>query len=328
MAALDSLPSDQRAVLELVLARGRSYDEIASLLSIDRAGVRARALAALDALGPRTPVPAERRALITDYLLGALPERVAEEVRGHLSQSAGERAWARVVAAELEPLAARPLPPIPQPGAEPAAAPAPAPAADPVPAASPPPRPGGRPPRPASRTGGAIVLGVAALAVLAVVLFLVLGSGTSKRPSRAARASTAATSTPTPGTTTSTTPQILGQVNLNPPSGGKAKGIAQVVRESGVTGVLIVAQGLAPNSKHPPNAYAVWLYNSPTDSHILGFVSPAVGANGQMRTTGPFPSNASHYHKLLITLETRSNPKTPGAIVLQGSLAGVPLTTG
>ena len=49
-----SLPADQRAVLELVLQRGRNYDQIARLLSVDRAGVRQRALAAFDALGPRT----------------------------------------------------------------------------------------------------------------------------------------------------------------------------------------------------------------------------------------------------------------------------------
>ena len=73
MASLESLPPDQRAVLQLVLRRGRSYDDIAQLLAVDRAGVRRARAAALDAIGPRTRVPAERRALITDYLLGALP---------------------------------------------------------------------------------------------------------------------------------------------------------------------------------------------------------------------------------------------------------------
>jgi hypothetical protein len=113
MASLDTLPPDQRAVLDLVLRRGRSYDQIAELLSIDRAGVRERALAAFDALGPQTGVPAERRALITDYLLGALPPPVADDVRGRLAASPGERAWARVVASELQPLASSPLPEIP-----------------------------------------------------------------------------------------------------------------------------------------------------------------------------------------------------------------------
>src|SRR5436305_8633939 len=113
MASLESLPADQRAVLELVLRRGRNYDVIAELLSIDRAGVRERALGALDALGPQTGVPSERRALITDYLLGALPERVADDVRARLGATPSERARARVVASELQPLAADPLPEIP-----------------------------------------------------------------------------------------------------------------------------------------------------------------------------------------------------------------------
>ena len=113
MASFDSLPPDQRAVLELVLRRGRSYDEIAELLSIDRAGVRERALSALDALGPQTGVAPERRALITDYLLGALPPRVAEDVRERLRATPGERAWARVVASELQPIASGQLPEIP-----------------------------------------------------------------------------------------------------------------------------------------------------------------------------------------------------------------------
>lgn len=112
MASLDSLAADQRAVLQLVLQRGRSYEAIAGLLSIDRADVRQRALAALDALGPETPVEPQRRALITDYLLGQLPPRVGEDTRDHLARSADERAWARVVASELAPLSSRPLPEI------------------------------------------------------------------------------------------------------------------------------------------------------------------------------------------------------------------------
>ncbi|HWK18761.1 MAG TPA: sigma factor-like helix-turn-helix DNA-binding protein, partial [Solirubrobacteraceae bacterium] len=105
MATVDSLPPDQRAVLQLVLQRGRSYDDIAELLSIDRAAVRQRALAALDALGPQTRLAPERRALITDYLLGQLPGPVSDDTRNSLAGSAGERAWARVVASELAPLA-------------------------------------------------------------------------------------------------------------------------------------------------------------------------------------------------------------------------------
>jgi hypothetical protein len=304
MASIDSLSPDQRAVLELVLRRGRSYDEIAQLLSIDRAGVRQRALAAFDALGPQTRIPAERRALITDYLLGGLPDRVAQDVREHLSKSASERAWARAVASELAGLSQRPLPEIP---AE----------ASPMTATTPtePPHP------PSSRLGGAVVLAAGAAVVVAVVLVLVLSDSGSPKPSRHAARTSPATSTRTTATTGA---QIVAKISLLPPTGAKTPvGIAEVLRAQGQVGVAIAAQGLAANTKHPPNAYAVWLYNSPTDSHILGFVSPAVGSSGQLKTAGGLPSNASHYRKLLVTLETRSGPRTPGRIVLQGPLSGL-----
>ncbi|MFZ0042044.1 MAG: sigma factor-like helix-turn-helix DNA-binding protein, partial [Solirubrobacteraceae bacterium] len=132
MASLDSLPGDQRAVLQLVLGRGRSYDEIARLLSINPIAVRERALAALDALGPQTKVDAEHRGRIADYLLGQLAEGDVAEVRNRLAESPPERAWARVLSSELAPLASGPLPEIPASGDTREAAP------DPIPDQAPP----------------------------------------------------------------------------------------------------------------------------------------------------------------------------------------------
>ena len=114
MPSLDNLPGDQRAVLEMVLERGRSYDEIARLLSLDRAAVRERAQIALDTIGPHTEVAPEHQHRIADYLLGQLPDGEAAEVRDLLADSPSDRAWARVVASELAPLAGgKPLPEIP-----------------------------------------------------------------------------------------------------------------------------------------------------------------------------------------------------------------------
>src|SRR5450631_3063494 len=101
MSSVDTLPGDQRAVLQLVLGRGRSYDDIARMLSMNPESVRERARAALDALGPQTGVSAEDRARIGDYLLGQLPAEEVDDVRGLLAGSPGERAWARVLASEL-----------------------------------------------------------------------------------------------------------------------------------------------------------------------------------------------------------------------------------
>src|SRR5437763_7838782 len=219
MASLNTLPPDQRAVLELVLQRGRSYDEIADLLGIDRAGVRQRALSALDALGPKTGLPAQRRALITDYLLRALPERVAADVRDRLATSASERAWARVIASELTPIARDPLPEIPveAPVAAQEAEPEPPEAPqepEPEPAAAAEAKP------PTSRRGGALLLAGAVLIVAAVVAAIVAtsgGSSSSKTTAAGGTTSGARTSTTPAAQGGSTNAKVLAQINLNPP---------------------------------------------------------------------------------------------------------------
>jgi Sigma-70, region 4 len=329
MASLDSLPADHRAVLQLVLQRGRSYDDIAQLLSIDRAAVRERALSALDALGPQTGVAAERRALITDYLLGQLPPQVSDATRDRLAETPGERAWARVVASELAPLATGSLPEIPAEATrrERERPPAPAPAAPQMSSGEPPYEP------PSSRAGGAVLLGGGALlivVVVVVVILLVSGGSSHKTTSTAASVpapttSAPVTSTPT-GTTTATTStstataKPIAQVNLLSPTGAKTPaGVAVIVKQGANTGLVIRAQGVPANTGH--DAYAVWLYNSASDTHILGFVNPGVTATKVLQTAGPLPANAAHFKQLLVTIETQSKPKGPGKIVLQGALS-------
>jgi hypothetical protein len=344
MADLEALTPDQRAVLDLVLRRGRSYDDIAQLLAIDRAAVRARALAAFDAIGPETGISPESRALVTDYLLGQLPERVAEQTRERLAESPYDRAWARVVASQLEPLAAQPLPEIPDGSrarsvsARSSQAEAAAPETRTRTSDAGPREPRRRPrlsDRPSSRRGGAIMLGVGVLVVVAVVVVLltVIGGGSSKKqpttaasnPSTTAHTPTAGSTTGTGATSTKSQAKIVAQVNLNPPSGtGSSKGIGLVVKDGSAYGLIIEAQDVAPNNH---NAYAVWLYNSSADTLRLGFVNPAVGKTGKLQVGTGLPTNAGHYKELLLTLETQSNPKTPGQIVLEGAFKGVPATS-
>jgi len=359
MASVDSLPPDQRAVLQLVLQRGRSYDEIARLLSIDRGAVRERALTAFDALGPQTGVPDQRRALIADYLLGQLPASASGQTRDRLAESPSERAWARVLASELAPLASAPLPEIPVEGSGSRhAEPEPEPLDEPG-SAAPPPSPipsrsdavaadasddtgrddAGRTAARAktgtggsgasSRRGGLIVL-LLAVIIVAVVIGLVVGSGDSSKPASAATSTTsstaAASSTPAASSSTtsassSTASRVVAQINLKPTSASsKAAGIAEVLRQGATDGIAIVGQNVPANSTKPPNAYAVWLYNSPSDAHILGFVNPGVGVNGRLSTAGGLPANASHYKQLIVTVEAKASPTTPGTIILQGTL--------
>lgn len=338
MASFDSLPTDQRAVLELVLKRGRGYDDIARLLSVDRAAVRDRAVKALEALGPQTRIPPERRAVLTDYLLGQLPEPIAQATRERLAQSASERAWARVLAAELAPIASHPLPEIPSESTAPAepvtssaaqAAPvgAPAPesrADEPEPPDSPRGRPSTGPEpgraRPSSRAGGALLLLAGTAVVVAVVLILVLtNTGSANHSSTSTSGAAAAAARTTTATTSSTSPHIVAQINLKSTQpGSRAIGIAVVLRQGTVTGIAIRAQNVPPNGKH--DAYAVWLSNSPGDSQLLGFVNPSVGTTGILQAASGLPTTAARFKQLLITDETQQKPSAPGKLVLSGTI--------
>ena len=346
MASIDSLPPDQRAVLQLVLQRGRTYDDIAQLLSIDRNAVGERAHAALDALGPQTRIEPGRRAEITDYLLGQQTEADAAQTRERLAGSASERAWARVVASELSPLATGGLPQIPTEGApeEPDLAPTAAtepPESDAAPASAPRARARERESRPAaaqpaeerpvSRRGGAVLIGAAALVVVIVIVVIVATSGGSSSHHSSTTAAngsnntttTSSASTGSSGATGTTGATALAQFKLTSPTSSKTLGIAVLVRSAGKYGIEVVGQNVAPNTK--TNAYAVWLYNSPSDAKLLGFVYPGVSSSGtsagKLETAGPLPTDASAFRELLVTVETQEHPKTPGPIILEGAVS-------
>jgi hypothetical protein len=343
MTALDSLPADQRAVVELVLARGRDYDEIARLLSIDRAGVRQRALSALDTLGADTDVPAPRRALITDYLLGQLPGRVAEDVAARLDREPAEAAWARTVAGALAPIAAEPLPSVgtragrngngAETTAEPVAADTPpefAPVATAAPTTGPADThsadtpPAGIPPaeetasaprrRPSSRRGGVVVLALGLVALIAVIVIIIAAvSGGGSSGSKSSHTA-AATSSTTPTTATNA-------MRLTPVAkGSKAQGIAEAFKQSGTEYLAVVAINLPANSTKTGsrNYYAVWLTGAAGASKLLGF-APPVTSNGQLRAATKLTSAEAKYTKILVTLETAAHPTQPGPLVLSGA---------
>jgi hypothetical protein len=74
-----AITPDQRAVLQLLLERGQSYSDLATLLAVDEAEVRSRARVALTELGGADP---DRNVGLTDYLLGqADPIGRADAVR-------------------------------------------------------------------------------------------------------------------------------------------------------------------------------------------------------------------------------------------------------
>ena len=81
---------------------------------------------------------------------------------------------------------------------------------------------------------------------------------------------------------------------------------------------MIAADHIPPNGK--TNAYAVWLYRSPSHLKLLGFVNPGVGTNGKLSTAGWLPSSVRGYTQILITLEHKAQPRSPGRVILEGRL--------
>jgi hypothetical protein len=92
------LTADQQAMLQLLLERGQSYADLASVLGVDEAEVRARARSALTELADADP---DHEVGLTDYLLGqADPIGRADAVR-HLKDDPADLALATELSQKL-----------------------------------------------------------------------------------------------------------------------------------------------------------------------------------------------------------------------------------
>jgi Anti-sigma-K factor rskA, C-terminal len=307
MADIDSLPADQRAALQLLLKQGQSYEQLAGLLGIGPDAVRDRAHAALAALRPASDLPESERAAIADYLLGQQSESERDGTRLLIAGSDSAGAWARGVSDALAPLAGDALPDIPSVEPAPPAYEEAEAADRGAPAAT---------ARPSSRLGGALLLGGLGI-IVAVVLILIINSGgddSSKKSS-----STLSTN-PATQTTPASQQRPVAQVNLRSASGNSRQvGLAQVFENGSRRAIIVAGQGLAPG------AYALWLYNSGSDSKLLGFVPERVGKDGRFATQGELPTDAEKFKQLVVTQETvtsntKKAPTKPGEIILQGDL--------
>ncbi len=310
MGRLDQLPPDQRAVLALLLKQHKSYDEIASVLHIDRSAVRARAHDALRALGPEEPAGLDdgRTGDLGDYLLGQCDATASESTRTYLERSPGARAWGRVVAAELGELAVDGLPQIPA-GED---------GRDGGFAALGARRSGRERPQRSSRLGGALLLGAVGIAVAVGILFLLRGGGDDKGTGPVGGVSTAAATSTTPSSTASGSPRVVAQINLLPPGGGKKPvGVANIVAQGARHGIALVGRGLAPTTGSV--SYAMWLENSSTDAERLGFFPP-VGKDGRLQGFVLAPANFSRFRSLVVTREAGRSPRRPGPVVLVATL--------
>jgi hypothetical protein len=318
MSQFDSLPADQKAVVQLLLRQGRSYEELSGLLKLEPGAVRQRAHRALDALGPDggASLDDDRRAELSDWLLGQQSAPDAERTTAFLAGSGAGRAWARTVGDQLRPVGGDRIPAVP---AEGSAAPAPAteePGVAAATAATAPVAlsPGGHR---VSRRGGAFLIGgVLAAAAIILVLVLVLGGGDDKKNSAKASASDTTTTT----STTGAQPTVRAQINLTAPGAGsstKRAGILWILDASGKPAFTAAAQGL-PTTKG--RAYGIWLYTSQTQAKLIGGFDQ-YDKQGRILASGALSADPTQYKDIIVTAEKGGQPKTPGRIVLQGAIA-------
>lgn len=303
MPTLDELPADQKAVLQLLLKRGKTYDDIANLLRLDQAAVRERALDALDALGPDhvAGLSAERQDEVADHLLLQQTASERAATREFLEDSAAGRTWGRAVAAELRPIGGDALPAIPAEPAEQEAA---------FGALDERTRAAGRQER-SSRLGGVLVL-LAGGIVLALVILFLAGAFSGNDSTSTDADDPPATSSGATGTTGGGGSLPDQQINLTAPKGGSKSTLGLVLIQQG--GLALQAQGLPPDTH-----YAVWFSNPGGASAFLGFAQFDTATKRLYGASTGLPKNVRSFARLIVTREKVSKPKRPGHIVLQGT---------
>ncbi|MEJ7797810.1 MAG: hypothetical protein WKF42_04855 [Solirubrobacteraceae bacterium] len=305
MASLDSLTDPQRAILQLLLKRGKSYGEIAALLKLDPSAVQSRAHDAVCALVSGKPdIGTDRRNELADHLLGQQSAASAALTREYLEGSAEARAWAHSAADALRPLAGDALPDLPSEAAELDRAFV---ALDAREARQ-------QQAQRSSQMGTRLLFGALGLAV-AVALILVLGIFGGDDGDK-----------PTTATVTRTTPdeepQAIAQGRLAPPSGSSSDASAQtaIVRYPAKNQfkLLIAAKKLPAAASG--QTYGVWFYTNESNAQFVGVPKKPVADNGNLDVVADLPAETPPHRQLLITRESVEKPERPGRIVLRGKL--------
>jgi hypothetical protein len=346
MPTFDQLSAEERAIIELVVQRGRSYDALSDVLQIEPPRVREMARDALIQLSPVTAdrVDSQWRGQVADFLLGQQSGPESTATRGHLKRSEPARTWALSLLDSLSDLyPPGELPTIPDAdgadggarrrlrGDSAAAAERPRerererererkplraveerkPRRDEE-------KPDGPPPRDLSPAARAALkrrrlIGAGALGVIVVVAVLAIagvfsGGSSGKKPKTASKPAAAQQ------------PKIVGQIPLNAVNGAKASGTAFILQR-GTQRVLVVQAKLPPlPSNQRKAAYEVWLFNSPKDAQSIG--AQFTDAQGAYQGAGPLPNNFAHFKFVDISREPfDTNTAHSGNSLLRGAFA-------
>jgi hypothetical protein len=306
MATFDQLSPEQRAIVELVLRQGKTYDELADMLNLPEGRVRELARDALVELAPVSVrgVEEDWRGQLADYVLGQQSGPEATATKGHLRRSEAARSWARSLLDSLEQFYENgSVPAIPEGergrAAKRAAAAAPAERAD---AARSPLAAAGDPTTRRRLLAGAGAL----LLLLLIVLVWPVGLLTGDDDESSA-------GNPEPAA------QSTGNQNGQAAASGQPAGIAIVVDRKGKRQLLVQAANLEPSGQS--EGYYVWLYNSPDDARSLG--GQITDQSGNYQAIGPFPADYAKYRFIDVTRQKVSDSpdvKHSGESVLRGPM--------
>lgn len=331
MATFDQLSAEQRAIIELLLKQGQSYDALSDMLGLPASRVRELAHESLERLSPVSAAAVEDdwRGQLGDYLLNQQAGPEATATKGHLRRSETARGWARSVLDSLDQFYdEKNLPTIPagEPEPEPRRKkrreprekrpkrekrekreerdrePA-EPARELSPAA-----------RDAIRRRRLLGLGgAAALLLLIAVLFWPIGVlGGGDDTSDAADQNT---------DTTAQQARLVGQLPLaatgDLEGSQDAQGIAAIAERGGQRQLIVQAR--LPRNK-ANEAYQVWLYNSPEDAVSLG--AQVADQQGNFQGAGPLPEDFEGYQFIDVSREPIRGPDAhSGDSVLRGAIA-------
>jgi hypothetical protein len=267
-----AISPDQRATLQLLLEREQSYADLARLLAVDEAEVRARARAALTELGGADP---DRNVGLTDYLLGQADPIGRADASRHLRDDPEDHALATALSERLgDMFPAAELPRLPGEPRRPrrrrpaAAAEREAPARGPARLS-------------ASQTRVLVVVASAAVLVVAAVLAI---TGTFRGDDEDGSSTASAEETPAAPTAGD---EEIQRVTLRPTAGGDASGDALFGLATGDQPFVEVAiDGLDPAPAD--QQYVVWLMLTQTEGYPLSPIN--VSQQGSYSNRFPLPS--------------------------------------
>ena len=267
MATFEQLSDEQRAIVELVLQQGKSYDELSDMLGMPERRVRELARDALVELAPISArgVEEDWRGQLADYVLGQQAGPEATATRGHLRRSEAARSWTRSLLDSLEQLyrdAELPAIPEGERGARRAAGAAKTPSS-------------GTEPNMGLRR---ILAAAGALAlILVVVLLWPIGLLTGDDDNGGSQASS--------GGDSGQADDQQGAIST------QTEGTAIIAEQQGKTQVVVSATGLEPSTDR--TAYQVWLYNSEKDRRSLG--ASVTDQQGNLQSVGELPADYQSY---------------------------------